>query len=405
MLTNYKNAIGKFLSNKNMRGALASGANICNGLEDPSFLAFTLIISDKARYGLFGNNSLGVAGSEKDQYPIDFRGDYVKANYSAREYAESITKVARNSGGSQALKYCYGNLNAFIKDFQKICTDYPYFFQKVSGISEAYKKYLDMNLPTVMGDDSKITVECLESADLRMHSIFDCYLKAVYDLKWRRQIIPDNLLAFNIDIVVHDMRRVLSAKEDAPDIRHIIGDHGLTMVVFRFYNCKFLVNDGLEELFANVNNNEPQQSAYKFVFSYGNMEVFVDSISRYAQKEVLYNENSSDLNTLGELKDISQYAKQIREILEPESDDTESSDSKYNKSLGENVHTGSLERTLGYLGSFISSVTGRPRDGLSIPGSAASLSTEIKAGTLGQENVYEERERSQVMQAVLNRYF
>lgn len=393
MLSEYRNGIGGFLRRRDIRAEAASGANICNGLEDPSLLAFTLVIHDKSENPLFGNETsqTTIARNLKS----DWRGDYADDTHSTREYAREITKVARrNPRAPEAAKFCYGNISAFVKDFCTICEDYPYFFQKVQGLQEAYKKYMDVRLPSVAGDDSKITIDCLESADLRMHSIFDCYLNGVYDFKWRRQMIPDNLLEFDIDIVVHDARRLLTPESSAPDARHAISDHGISLVIFRFHDCKFIL-EGLDTVFSSVSNTELSPAGFQFAFSYGSVEVFTDSVARYCSSSLLIGNPNDDekLSTLMSDKRNGEIG-MVRATLEkdPQGDyelDRHAGELKY---AWENVHTGSVERSLGMLAGLLSTVTGIPRPGLSIPGSPSSLKAQASAGMLGKENVYDEKE-------------
>ena len=97
-------------------------------------------------------------------------------------------------------------LKAFIETLQTINTNMPWYWQAIEG-GENMWKYKKMKDPYRGGEESKITISCLESIDLKMTMLMDLYRKAIYDQDYRRIVIPQNLLKFNVTVVIQEVRK------------------------------------------------------------------------------------------------------------------------------------------------------------------------------------------------------
>lgn len=92
---------------------------------------------------------------------------------------------------------------AFEKDFLKLLKEAPWYFVKVSGLSDSWKIEPGNSY---RGKDKKITIETLESIDMKMTYLLDLYRKAVFDATWMRWAVPDHMRYFKMNITVAEVR-------------------------------------------------------------------------------------------------------------------------------------------------------------------------------------------------------
>ena len=312
-------------------GRLRAKDKIVNGLDDPSSLGFVFIIDQPfLNTGLFGNDDydesgrdykLGVTDSNYsalaylkncitgttqtgERYKTDEYGNIlnetsyetVKDKFempdgttSESEYEiEVVTPITETYSKVVSKKQLfseeYKSMSAFVNGFKTLTREYPYVFQTIEGLPDAYKKYFSNKKDAFLGggDDNKIKIGCLESMDLRMLSLFDAYFNATYNHKYRRQILPPNLLKFNCGVLVHDLRNVVSGVwNEKPvlnkDFARFVSQN-VSSVYFRFVDCIFDTED-IGESFANVNNAEPNTTNFSFSFYYNNIEIYVNSLA------------------------------------------------------------------------------------------------------------------------------
>lgn len=288
-------------------GRLRAKDKIVNGLDDPSNLGFVFIIDQPfLNTGLFGND-------DYDEFGREYKLGVTDSNYSALAYLKNcitgelggvIDRNALDEDGNEILennknkteKYMtienkkqlfskeYKSMSAFVNGFRTLTREYPYVFQTIEGLPDAYKKYFSNKTDAFLGggDDNKIKIGCLESMDLRMLSLFDAYFNATFNHKYRRQILPPNLLKFNCGVLVHDLRNVVSGVwNENPvlnkDFAQFVS-RNVSSVYFRFIDCIFDTED-IGESFANVNNAEPNTTNFSFSFYYNNIEIYVNSLA------------------------------------------------------------------------------------------------------------------------------
>lgn len=181
-----------------------------------------------------------------------------------------------------------------LKDFKsmliKLNTEYPWYFQSILGLDDAWKREIDK--PFI---NKELTINCLESLDLRMTSLMDLYRKIVYDWKNRRYILPDNLRHFDMTVRVYDWRDFgltqsnldkllklgniehetpkgratkintdfLGAEEDKFEQR--------TQVAFEFKFCEFMPDDS-GAMLNTISNAKPTQASQVIKIHYQNVE-------------------------------------------------------------------------------------------------------------------------------------
>jgi hypothetical protein len=125
---------------------------------------------------------------------------------TAYSYLNSIGDIAR-------AKY----LKKFVSHLENINKTTPWFFQSIDGLSEAWKRgFHEDDFKALLPADRKISIDCLESIDLRMSALMDLYRKACFDWKYRREVVPSNLRKFTVYIYVYEIRTINREGKPSP---------------------------------------------------------------------------------------------------------------------------------------------------------------------------------------------
>ena len=201
--------------------------------------------------------------------------DNQREGESNEDYINRIQQE-RNSRQTYEVPQTVYDMIGFIQGMESLTTEYPYVFQTVTGLDEAYKKYFEVKDPYMGSGDGKISINCLEFIDMRVTSMFNKYFNAVYDRKYRRERVPINLRRFQCSIFVHDIRNFadtlrssISGKEDYNMITKI-ALNSLSAIEFKFFDCE-IVPEETGSIFDNVTNlpNGDMRNT-NFTFTYGN---------------------------------------------------------------------------------------------------------------------------------------
>jgi len=194
------------------------------------------------------------------------------AGESALGYLETIGETTRAN-----------YLRAFIQGIREINTTRPYYWQTIEGLSDAWNKTFLMTDPySGSAEGEGITIGCLEALDLKISALFNLYKAAVYDTKYKRTILPINLMYFNVYVDVHEIRKFKSIKnwltkgntnDNENDTLKLINENTAT-ITFIFEECIWdLTATG--KVFDNVTNaggNEMTVSEMKWTYSKVEME-------------------------------------------------------------------------------------------------------------------------------------
>jgi hypothetical protein len=92
------------------------------------------------------------------------------------------------------------NLLSYIQDKS------PWFFQSIEGLDEVLKVDTFSEDFDATRGDKFITINTLDSVDLRISALGDLYRKATFDFDYMRELVPKNLRRFNMWIVVTEVR-------------------------------------------------------------------------------------------------------------------------------------------------------------------------------------------------------
>lgn len=147
----------------------------------PAWLYFKLFFKFNSSYGLLG----GIMKSSD--------GSKFAANNTAIQYlTRNWYKLNDNMSARRK------SLIKFVRSLSYISSYAPWFFKSVKDVNNA----LNMNLNNLTAEKS-IEIECSEEAtDLRLLTLMDFYKYAAYDAINQKEILPENLRKFDLDIVV-----------------------------------------------------------------------------------------------------------------------------------------------------------------------------------------------------------
>lgn len=101
-------------------------------------------------------------------------------------------------------------LNSFRNGLSFINQKCPYYFQSLSGLDQLLKVDIK-NFHKEPGKPQRtgtLTVDCLESIDMRIFALSELYRKAIYDYTYHRTMLPENLRKFRMWIVVSEIRNI-----------------------------------------------------------------------------------------------------------------------------------------------------------------------------------------------------
>lgn len=147
----------------------------------PAWLYFKLFFKFDTSYGLLGGIMQSSDGSK-------FAANNTAIQYLNRNfYKYNDNMMARKK-----------SLIKFVRSLSYISSNAPWFFKSVKDVNNA----LNMNLDNLTAEKS-IEIECSEEAtDLRLLTLMDFYKYAAYDAINQKEILPENLRKFDLDVVV-----------------------------------------------------------------------------------------------------------------------------------------------------------------------------------------------------------
>tara|TARA_R110001592_G_scaffold220637_2_gene475299 strand:+ start:762 stop:2105 length:1344 start_codon:yes stop_codon:yes gene_type:complete len=233
--------------------------------QDPTYLCFKLLFPQSDIEGDAG--TIGLLGGPDN-------------TNSALYYLKKMGDMAR-----------FRMLVDFKSLLQKLNSEYPWYFQSIEGLGDAWKR--DLSKPKFT---KEITINCLESIDLRVTGLMDLYRKITIDFKNRRYILPENLRKFEMTVKIYDFRDFgttttgikrleglgidVSALSGSPFLKDasmnesFLGAESLTdrtQISFDLSHCEFEANDS-GEIFSTISNATPTMVEQKIKIKYQNIE-------------------------------------------------------------------------------------------------------------------------------------
>lgn len=220
-------------------------------LQDPTLLGFRI------EFGNWGSSLYSdyktkqhykdIENSGYDDLPcgLKFSTDYEQASGNQIHYYDARTWLY-NRGENLRLNY----LDDFIKGMLELTSKMPFVFTEISGLSDLVK--VDSTKGQRLQKDTKITIKCNESVDLKITTLKQLYKKAAWDEVYQRWVLPDIMRYFKMLIYISDYRWLHSGENSnaGNDINEV-----LPLIVLECSPCEFVINDG--ELPSSVKNSSP----------------------------------------------------------------------------------------------------------------------------------------------------
>ena len=222
----------------------------------PAWLYFKLFFKFDSSYGLLGGIMKSSDGSK-------FAANNTAIQYLTRNYG----KFSDNMGARRK------SLVKFVRSLSYISSYAPWFFKSVKDVNNA----LNMNLNNLTAEKS-IEIECSEEAtDLRLLTLMDFYKYAAYDAINQKEILPENLRKFDLDIVVFQspIRYLQTSTRDLKGRKTVYKNLNsanmtdrMSFKLFSFQGCEIdysTLNTMLPQTFSN---QAPFQSSPTFKIKY-----------------------------------------------------------------------------------------------------------------------------------------
>ena len=163
---------------------------ILDPLDEPTYLTFSLDFKFER------SNVSGTSEVNEDRLwnsPLLHTGDN----------GDNATKFLERRGYEKQAD----GLNSFIGLLSYLTNTTPWYFQSISGLGNLYSSATDVS-KEIKANKAAIEIETLEAVDLRMSELAGLYRNAIYDLRHRRERVPDNLRWFSMDVYIAEFRRM-----------------------------------------------------------------------------------------------------------------------------------------------------------------------------------------------------
>lgn len=187
--------------------------------------------------------------------------------------------------------YIYGRLTAlykFICTLSYISTNAPWFFNSIHDVNNA----LTLDFNNIVNDKS-IIIDCnQDSVDMKLMTMMDYYKFACFDFVNQREIIPENLRKFDMDIVVfqsplrylHTSSITLEGKKSNYKNMYDISknyNNLMSFKLFTFKNCEFDYKSLNNMLPSEFNNSTGFSSKPTITIKYD--KVYQNTSNEFAQ--------------------------------------------------------------------------------------------------------------------------
>ena len=83
----------------------------------------------------------------------------------------------------------------------------PWYFQSISGLDKMWEVATDVT-GARKSKSATVTIDTMEAIDLRITQLANLYRSSIYDTEYMRELVPDNLRWFCMDIYVAEARNI-----------------------------------------------------------------------------------------------------------------------------------------------------------------------------------------------------
>lgn len=228
--------------------------------DGPAWFYFKIFFKFNTAFGLLG----GVLGANPNE-----------TTDTAAKYFSRICKNEKNSPTRYIdvnIPARYAMLQRFVKTLSYISCCAPWFFSKVNDVNSGLTT--DFNNLT---KEKSITIECLEeSIDMKLTTMMDLYKFCAFDDINQREILPENLRKFDMDILVFETplryihTSMISLVQDVEKYKGTTGNLKdiMSYKLFTFKNCEFDYNSLNSMLPQSFTNDSPFKSIPQIKINY-----------------------------------------------------------------------------------------------------------------------------------------
>lgn len=226
-----------------------------SSLSEPAWFYFKLFFKFDTKYGLLGGIMKGTDGK--------YAADNTAIQYLWRNQARLMSATFNRSKA----------LVKFVRTLSFISSKAPWFFHSVKDANMA----LTMNLQNLTAEKS-IEIECNEDAtDMRLLTLMDLYKYAAYDAINQKEIIPENLRKFDLDIIVFQspIRYIHTSSRDLKGRSTVYKNFNagnmtdrMSFKLFSFQGCEIDYNSLNNFLPQTFQNDKPFNSKPTFKIKY-----------------------------------------------------------------------------------------------------------------------------------------
>lgn len=269
---------------------VSGGGNGVTSLDDPTYLGFSLRFIISSPLFSAGTVATPVVAAVVNGPPTEAEAGAADATtpfiLASGPIAPPPPSEPTRPTGESAIGYLNAigetvranYLKQFIQGLLEVNDTRPYYWQTIEGLTEAWTKSFEMIDPYQGSAEGEgIVIGCLEAVDLKISALFNLYRLAVYDVEYKRFILPKNLMFFSVEIDVFEIRRFNSTKNllqrlnpSSPpnDVDRFLNAN-TSRITFVFDDCVWIPAES-GKIYGSVTNaggNEMAMSGMKWSYS------------------------------------------------------------------------------------------------------------------------------------------
>lgn len=231
----------------NERSMFQKGISTLAG--EPGHFYFKIFFNFDTSFGLLGS-LLHVDNNSFSQFSTNTAIKYLMYSSIGRPHRSD------DIPGRMLALFKFGNLLSYISNYS------PWFFKSIKNLSSA-----DIYpLTEIQNDKNTIEIELNPDAvDMRVTTLFDLYRYACYDRIKMKEIIPENLRKFDMDVMVFHVplkyyntaisSKSLNKKFDYKKLSHNMANMP-SFKMYSFLGCEFDL-ESLGSLMPDIKNDKP----------------------------------------------------------------------------------------------------------------------------------------------------
>jgi len=148
-------------------------------------------------------------------FALDFKFEEIPVPNPTAEVALLNSPLFNTGGHSSAINFLMSRgynpqadgLSTFREILRYLTFQAPWYFQSIEGLSEMYSQNTDQS-KGLKTKDISLKIKTLEAVDLRINELAGLYRNAIFDNKFRRERVPDNLRWFSMDVYIAEFRNL-----------------------------------------------------------------------------------------------------------------------------------------------------------------------------------------------------